>query len=289
MKKTLLFFYLLPLFAFGQTYSKCTIYEIYKNWSNYPSLFDTTKLIQTFNKNGQIVSENYPSDDENSRLYFYKDTLLIRETFYNRSMTSKDSNKILYYYNDKNKLLKKEEYGYSSTLSKKMKKYLATGDRLIHEKDLVYKKGKWKKESTTIYKYNSNNNNIEILSKTNSYYQKTIREYDGNMRVLKETYESDWQKGGILISDEYTYNGFDYQIKRSSYDGKGNRNTAEYDRVSTFKLDKSRRVIEETSIDGKGLKLYTTQYFYNSYGQILKKNHEEKTPGFSRIFLYKYE
>jgi hypothetical protein len=125
-------------FCTAQGFRKCIVYQ----FAGKDSSKKHVSLVQTFNKQGQLVSEtfsNYKKNaaqgtDDGTCRYYYNNSILAKQLFIDEW---KDTTKVLYYYTDKKQCTKEEHFSCERRLKKNSNKgFGQPGGCVVLDKDL---------------------------------------------------------------------------------------------------------------------------------------------------------
>lgn len=183
---------------------KITLKEYYFHGKDSSEL-NLQKITEFYSKN-QIASESHlltSSNTEKGRkiFYDYKNSLLVQKRTVNEK---KDSTKVIYFYNNKNQLVKREHFTFKKRLHPEfIEKNKETTDWLLSEKD--YEKNRsWDKVSEIDFSYDSIGRKTEYYAPNlhwdNQNKYKWFYDKKGNI----ETKQS-WNNEELIWTENYSY------------------------------------------------------------------------------------
>lgn len=194
--------------------------------------------------------------------YDYKDSLLVQL----RSIdVNNDSSKVLYFYDEKKQLARREHYNFKKRLlPETIEKFKKTSDLLLSDDDYEEKRT-WDKISEIHFKYDLSGKKIEYNA-PDLHWDRQNRytwSYNENGKIL--THKS-FDKNRLIWTENYTYNNEGYKFVRKWDQESENKTHYEYH----FRITNKGREIEKLRIEN-GIKLKTkTISKFNEMGLISK-------------------
>jgi hypothetical protein len=282
----------------------CYVYQ----YAGLDSISKSISKIVKYDSKNRILSEQYQGFKESSYdgtanvidFYDYKNELLIQErTVYTDNSTPSfrqlDSAKTVFYYDNLNKLVKRQHYDFKRRLKPDVDKGLGRPGGCIIEEEDYEKESTWDITSEIFFKYDS-------LDRKTEYYAPKIHwgnqnrytwsYYDNGKINEYRSYDHD----RLIWIEKFSYTDTSYQFIRTWYDYEGNpehlkEKSWEYTPQITLisRLDNKGRVIEETKVNEKGEYLNSTITEYNKLGYVVKevRYNKDKQPEMTHIYEYK--
>lgn len=181
---------------------------------------DSTELnlqkISKFHKENQIASESDLLTSPNTKkgrkhFYDYKDTLLVQKRTVN---AMKDSTKVVYFYNDKNQLVKREHYSFKKRISPEViEKHRKSTDILLSKIDFDENRS-WDKYSEINFVYDSLGQKTEYyapdLHWDNQNKYKWFYDENGNISIKQS-----WSHNELIWTENYSYEDNEYSFTRT--------------------------------------------------------------------------
>ena len=241
------------------------------------------KITEFYSEN-QIATESHLLTSSETQkgwksFYDYKDSLLVQKRTINQK---KDSTKVLYYYNRKNQLIKREHFTFKKRLRPEfIEKSMNMSNCIITEKD--YEENRtWDKISEIEFKYDSIGQKIEYYSPNLHWDSQNRYKWFYDEKGNIETKQS-WNKEELIWTENYLYKNNEFSYTRIWNDKDYQKDL----RFIVFKNKKGER-IKELTLRNENIQNKRTFKYYNN-GMLKKKTVFDENNEPLITYIYKKE
>ncbi|WGH76174.1 hypothetical protein P8625_03120 [Tenacibaculum tangerinum] len=238
-------------------------YYFHENDSSKLNLQKITKFYSV----NQIASESHlltSSSTEKGRkiFYDYKDSLLVQKRTVNEK---KDSTKVVYSYNNRNQLIKREYFTFKKRLRPEIiEKQRESTDCIISETDYEENRS-WDKISEIDFSYDSIDRKTQYYAPNlhwdNQNKYKWFYDEKGNIKI-KES----WNHNELIWTENYSYENNEYSFTRNW----NNEDTQKEFKFFVYK-NKFGQKIKEVTMKNDSIQQSKKTYEYYKNGMIKRK------------------
>jgi hypothetical protein len=224
------------------------------------------KITEFYSEN-EIASESHLLTSSNTKkgrkiFYDYKDSLLVQKRTVNEK---KDSTKTIFFYNNKNQLVKREHFYFQKRLRPEIiEKQMESTDWIIKDEDFEENRS-WDKSSEIEFSYDSIGRKIEYYAPNlhwdNQNRYKWFYDNKGNVTIKQS-----WNHNELIWTENYSYEKNDFSYTRIW-------NNEDYQKEFKFYVYKNKfgQKIKEITVKNDSIQRNKKTYEYYKNGMIKRK------------------